>query len=980
MIKTCRINEAPNESGAQGSKTKGAESEGWEEGQLALHRHSHSHSATPAAAVAATKATKSSDCSTPAMTVAAPILKNVGIIDLLPSSRTTEDEAVQHPLRKQGLLKILESADMREPGKTVVDEFYIHLSALDQVQHDAARLSIARAAAGMSPRGEFAPNVGKYNLRTGRVSLLAYPDFFGSSFPELVAAWNFAPGSDQPTSFRRYDDSLNPPILHRKELLIPSSHPEYANWTALTATAESLGLFDDVATIGFRLNWQRLIASKGYQLIGDAFLPLANEVGAGEANHQAVDRDGVKRHLTALSRTSLSAPVQLLSRLGLLSPGKTFFDYGCGRGGDVAALISEGYDAKGWDPHYRPEAPIVPADIVNLGFVVNVIEDPAERIEALTRAFALAGTVMAVGVMLYGGEIPGKPFLDGFLTSRSTFQKYFSQGEFKDYLEHVLQKTPFMVGPGVAFVFKDSDAEQRYSAGRYRSRGVAARLLATRTVRPPVVREPKPPRVPRPPKEPRPDRILRQVRPSASELRLEAARPILDQLWATALDLGRFPEPDEVANIKDVDFHAGGLHKALRMLLEHYDQSLLETAAHTRSDDIRLLLAAQQFAKRPAYRQLEVRLQRDIKAFFGDYKAAQAAGLKLLVDAADPANILAACKEAASRGLGWLEAEHSLQVHVSMVERLPALLRAFVTCGLVLWDSLSEVQLVKIHITSGKLTLMEFDDFDETPLPLLRRRIKVQVRRLDYDVFEYGSAAYPKPVLYRKSRYLNEDYPGYAEQLAFDEALERSGVLNREEHDLPLEQLHALLESKRLSIAGMRLVRSLTLPELDSRCGTYLTYRALIECGETRLRLGIANLPLRPESYNALYDLATQLLDPVIDYFGSICLTYGFASTTLTKHIRQGIAPKLDQHAACEHNGRSRAICERGGAACDFIVDHEDMKEVANWIIENLPFDRLYFYGADRPIHLSFSPNLSREAFSLSHTRNGRLIPRPYEK
>jgi len=39
-----------------------------------------------------------------------------------------------------------------------------------------------------------------------------------------------------------------------------------------------------------------------------------------------------------------------------------------------------------------------------------------------------------------------------------------------------------------------------------------------------------------------------------------------------------------------------------------------------------------------------------------------------------------------------------------------------VTCGLVLWDSLSEVQLVKIHITSGKLTLLEFDDFDETPL------------------------------------------------------------------------------------------------------------------------------------------------------------------------------------------------------------------------------------------------------------------------
>lgn len=867
---------------------------------------------------------------------------------------------------------------MKEPGKTVVDEFYIHLSALESVQNFDARLAIERAIGGMSPEGQFAPNVGKYNLRTGRVSLLAYPDFFESPFPELVAAWSFAPGSDRPTSVRRYDDSLNPPILHRKELLLPASHPESSKWATLTATAEGLGLFDDVATIGFRLNWQRLIAGKGYQLVGDAFVPLGNEAGSAEAGQQFDSSSEVQRHLTALSRTTISAPVQLLSRHGLLAPGRTFFDYGCGRGGDVAALRVEGYDAKGWDPHYVPDAPIVPADIVNLGFVVNVIEDPAERIEALTRAFALASIAMAVGVMLYGGEMPGKPFRDGFLTSRNTFQKYFSQAEFKDYLEHVLQRTPFMVGPGVAFVFKDDDVEQRYTAGRYRSRGVAARLLAARVPKVPLVREPKPPREPRAPKGLRTPRPPRQAKPSASDLRFAAARPALDVLWANTLDLGRFPEPEEVTNLSEIDAAAGGLNRAVRMILEHYDQLLLSKAAATRADDLRLLMATQQFAKRSAYRQLEPRLQRDIKAFFGDYKTAQAAGLRLLVDAAEPLNILSACKEAAARGLGWLHAEHSLQLHLSMVERLPAILRAYVTCGLILWDSLSEVQLVKIHITSGKLTLMEFDDFDEAPLPLLRRRIKVQVRRLDYDVFEYGSAAYPKPVLYRKSRYLNEDYPGYAEQLDFDESLERSGILIQEEQGPPLEQLQALLDSRRLAIVGMRLVRSPTIPDLDSRCGANLTYRTLIECGETRQRLGVANLPLRPESYNALFDLATELLDPVIEYFGSIRLTYGFASAVLTRHIQRGIAPKLDQHSACEHGARGLLICDRGGAACDFVVEDEDMKEVADWIIANLPFDRLYFYGRDRPIHVSFAQNPKREAIAMMRTASGRLLPRPF--
>ena len=66
---------------------------------------------------------------------------------------------------------------------------------------------------------------------------------------------------------------------------------------------------------------------------------------------------------------------------------------------------------------------------------------------------------------------------------------------------------------------------------------------------------------------------------------------------------------------------------------------------------------------------------------------------------------------------------------------------------------------------------------------------------------------------------------------------------------------------------------------------------------------------------------ATQILDPVIEYFGSIRLTYGFASVELNRHIARGIAPKLDQHAACEHGARGILICDRGGAACDFIVD-----------------------------------------------------------
>ena len=856
---------------------------------------------------------------------------------------------------------------MRAPGKTVVDEFYVHLSALGQIENTDARRKIERAVQGLPEIAEEPPNVAKLNLRSGRVSLLSYPDFFESAFPALRAAWVFPPEASGPQSFRTYRDSLNPPILHRKELLVASSHPEHESWADVTSTAESLGLFDDIATIGFSLNWTRLIESKGYRVVGHDFLPLGNDIATGPMLGDEAAGGPIQRHLTALPRTSLSAPVQMLVRHGMLRPGATFFDYGCGRGGDIAALSSNGIAAKGWDPHFLPDAPIIAADVVILGFVVNVIEDPAERIAAITKAFQLARTALAISVMLYGGDMPGRPYRDGFLTSRNTFQKYFSQSELKEYIEQVLHHDAFMVGPGVAFVFASTEAEQCFSAARYRRKNVALRLLVTPAPRPVKhkgVREANG-------LEPPPPRLSRAAQQFA------AAQPLLDELWATMLDLGRTPEADEVTNVAAIDADLGGLPKALRLVIGHYDQTMLEAAAEARADDVRLLMATQQFAKRPAYRRLEPRLQRDIKAFFGDYRSAQAAGLKLMLDAAVPTKILAACRLAATHGLGWLDGEHSLQLHISLVERLPALLRAYVTCGLIIWDALSDVQLVKIHIASGKLTLMEFEAFDEDPLPRLRRRIKVIVRKLDCDVFEYGSPAYPKPFLYRKSRYLHEDYPGYAEQLAFDEAVERLGVLGESEFGPTAEALLALLDAKRLAVDGMRLGRSTSVPDLDSPCGASLTYRSLIQCGETRQRLGFPNIPLNPETYNALHDLATQVLDPVIEYFGSIRLTYGFSSAELTRNIHRGIAPKLDQHAACEHGPRGALVCERGGAACDFIVDDEDMREVAEWIVANLPYDRLYFYGSDRPIHVSYGLELGRASYQMVASTGGRLMPRP---
>ena len=129
---------------------------------------------------------------------------------------------------------------------------------------------------------------------------------------------------------------------------------------------------------------------------------------------------------TAMSRTDVSRPVQLALADGVMRQGRTFFDYGCGRGGDVNRLAEAGFEASGWDPAHSPESAVAPADVVNLGYVVNVIEDRTERADTLRRAWALARDVLVVAARpdWESAQVRGHPRGDGIVTSKGTFQKF----------------------------------------------------------------------------------------------------------------------------------------------------------------------------------------------------------------------------------------------------------------------------------------------------------------------------------------------------------------------------------------------------------------------------------------------------------------------------------------------------------------------------------------------------------------------------
>lgn len=180
----------------------------------------------------------------------------------------------------------------------------------------------------------------------------------------------------------------------------------------------------------------------------------------------------IERHRTAIARISLSRPVRLAIEAGLLQPQTTFFDFGCGHGTDVKMLAERGYASGGWDPFYFPDAEIVAADVVNLGYVINVIEDESERRAALLKAWSLAKEVLIVAARVLPVEA-GKRHLaynDGLITSRHTFQRYYGQQELKNYIDSMLGTDAVPAGLGVYFAFRDEAQARAFRAARFRSR------------------------------------------------------------------------------------------------------------------------------------------------------------------------------------------------------------------------------------------------------------------------------------------------------------------------------------------------------------------------------------------------------------------------------------------------------------------------------------------------------------------------------
>lgn len=610
-------------------------------------------------------------------------------------------------------------------GKKLPDAIYLHESALEQLPARLAK-HIAQTIIGLA-LDEREWNIVKFSKNDHKITLLNYPTFFDDAYPALDRSFTI---DLEKLSVREsdYSQSDNPPILHRKETFLAPDHPCITRFSAITAEGVKAGLYENSRNIGFRKTWENLISRKGYALDPEGHLqPKCNDVNRNFAL-QIEENVKVERHLTAINRDKLSAPMQLLARHDYLNGEYSVLDYGCGKGDDVRELEAHGLNIAAWDPVYRQDGEKIKSDIVNLGYVINVIEDRAERDEALKQAYRFSQKVLAVSAMIAGEATISKfpPYKDGVITSRNTFQKYYSQSELRSYIETTLSAEPIAVAPGTFFIFKDKNEEQIFLSERQRAKRNWAQLT---------------------------QRERLQTTQASIDGIIHKHKELFNDFWKTCLDLGRIPANNEFEFSDRIRAICGSHNKAFLIASEFFGYEPFQQATKYRRDDLLVYFSLGLFSRRKPYSHMPESLKRDIKSFFENYKVAIDEATKLLFSVGNPENIAEACYSAYKKiGCGELVEGHSLTIHASLLNDLLPILRVYIGCATQLYGDLNGIDLIRIHMTSGKVSLMRYDNWDRD-VPHLIEQIKIRMRDQEIDFFEYTGEYKPTP-LENKSAYI----------------------------------------------------------------------------------------------------------------------------------------------------------------------------------------------------------------------------------
>ena len=476
----------------------------------------------------------------------------------------------------------------------------------------------------------------------------------------------------------------------------------------------------------------------------------------------------IERHRTALKRPQLSRPIRIALQDSLITPHTTVLDYGCGQGDDVRQLQQQGILALGWDPFFAPHEERMSSDIVNLGYVVNVIEDPNERNKTLQNAWSFAKKILIVSARLsVEVELDSEvPYGDGHLTRLRTFQKLFEQHELRQWIDGTLGESGVAAAPGVFYIFRDPNAKYAYLSGRLHRKASQ-------------------------PKQTQTDAIF------------EAHKQAFESLIEFFLSRGRLPVLGELPSISSLCQEIGSVRRAFAIIRRVTGSAQWQQVSSERAKDLLVYLALARFSKRPKYSVLPLSLQMDLRAFFSSYTNACGTADSLLFSAGKRELVEKACRESK---VGKLTPT-SLYVHKSALETLEPILRVYEGCARTVVGEVDHANIIKLRFAEPVVSYLSYPNFETDPHPALASSLLVDLQTLDIRHRNYSDSQNP-PILHRKEQFVRRDDPARLkyERLTCQE--ERQNLFSCPSQIGTREGWNKTLEARGVCLRGHRLLKT----------------------------------------------------------------------------------------------------------------------------------------------------------------------------
>ena len=235
---------------------------------------------------------------------------------------------------------------------------------------------------------------------------------------------------------------------------------------------------------------------------------------------------------------------------------------------------------------------------------------------------------------------------------------------------------------------------------------------------------------------------------------------------------GRFLLIDELKALESLTNVLGSPRKVYQLMQWMRGRLDLKEVQEQRRADLLVFFASTHFNPKFSERQLGKTLAADAKTLLGSIKSARETAKQALFNIGNPNNITKAASDDWMRTkIGKFEPAQAWTLPTSHLSILSPLLRIYVEAATKLYGTPESADMIKIHFNSGKVTLLKYDNFENNFLPKLLTRVKIDMRRQDFDLFNYEEKKEIQ-YLFLKSLYMTQDETNFPAQKEFDTFLQ----------------------------------------------------------------------------------------------------------------------------------------------------------------------------------------------------------------